>query len=364
MHKMTQPKLYNRGKKLWVRFSLNGEVIKRSLNIEDNKANRKLANTQIIPQMILKVSTGEFFENDIVKKVPFFEDFAKISFELHNQNRKISTQNRYKSNYNRHILPHFKEKKLDEIKPSMVSLWQNKLLEQGLKPKRVKDIRIVLSVIFEDAVNDEIIESNPVRKVARLPNQAPPEINPFSLDEIKVILKNAKDQFKNFFAVAFFTGMRTGEIIGLKWEDIDFKSNEIYIRRTINKGMVTTPKTIGSIRTVEILPILKKFLENQYKLTGNKKSFVFLNRNDNHFFDSNKIRDYSWKDTLAEANVEYRTIYNTRHTFASLMISKGEDVLWVSHMLGHTTPEMTLKKYARFIKNEKQKRATFLTGII
>ena len=69
MIKMTEPKLYPRGVKLWVRFSLNGEVIKRSLNIEDNKTNRKIATTQIIPQMILKVHSGEFFENTTVPTV-------------------------------------------------------------------------------------------------------------------------------------------------------------------------------------------------------------------------------------------------------------------------------------------------------
>jgi integrase len=69
----------------------------------------------------------------------------------------------------------------------------------------------------------------------------------------------------------------------------------------------------------------------------------------------------TWKRTLEVSGIEYRTLYNTRHSFASLMISKGEDVLWVSHMLGHASPEMTLKKYTRFIKNEKKQRAIFLT---
>ena len=70
------------------------------------------------------------------------------------------------------------------------------------------------------------------------------------------------------------------------------------------------------------------------------------------------------KRTLKEAGVDYRTIYNTRHTFASMMIANGEDILWVSHMLGHSHSEMTLRKYAKYIKNDKKKRATFLTNEI
>lgn len=118
MNKMTQPKIYTRGNTLWVRFSFNGEVIKKSLNLEDTKANRKLANTQIIPQMLLKVHSGEFFNSETVNKIPLFEEFAEVSFELHKSTRKESTLNRYKSNYNRHLLPHFKGKRLDKIKPS------------------------------------------------------------------------------------------------------------------------------------------------------------------------------------------------------------------------------------------------------
>ncbi|WP_188108610.1 tyrosine-type recombinase/integrase [Sulfurimonas lithotrophica] len=78
------------------------------------------------------------------------------------------------------------------------------------------------------------------------------------------------------------------------------------------------------------------------------------------FLYSNKVRDYSWKDRLKRANLEYRTIYNIRHSFASLMISKGEDILWVSHMLGHSSTEMTLRKYVKYIKNERKQRAVFL----
>ena len=189
--------------------------------------------------------------------------------------------------------------------------------------------------------------------------QAP--IVPFSTAEISKILEHSTGQFKNLFALAFFTGMRTGELIGLKWEDINFETMELTIQRTIGRGRISTPKTVSSIRTIEILEILQPYLRNQHKLTGKENTFVFLNENNTHYFDSNKIRDYTWRRTLKEAGVDYRTIYNTRHTFASMMIANGEDILWVSHMLGHSHSEMTLRKYAKYIKNDKKKRATFLT---
>jgi len=127
MLKMTQPKLYTRGVKLWVRFSLNGEVIKQSLNIEDNKANRKLATTQIIPQILLKVHSGEFFENTTV---PTIKEMINISLSMNKSTRKYLTHRSYELLLNRHVIPVFGKRKIDTIKASDLVEWQNNLLKR------------------------------------------------------------------------------------------------------------------------------------------------------------------------------------------------------------------------------------------
>jgi len=125
MVKMTQPKIFARGVKLWVRFSLNGENIRKPLNLEDSKANRKLATTQIIPQMLLKAHTGEFFENTTV---PTVKEMIERSLKIHQGSRKYLTQKHYESAYKNHIVPIFGNRKLDTIKPSELTIWQNNLL--------------------------------------------------------------------------------------------------------------------------------------------------------------------------------------------------------------------------------------------
>lgn len=234
------------------------------------------------------------------------------------------------------------------------------ITEKGLSPRRLRDIRAVLNRILEDAYYDEIIEKNPFNRVVRLPKKKTAEFFPFSTDEINSIRSHAQGQFRNMFALGFFTGMRTGEIIGLRWEDVNFKELTIKVERAIRQGIVSTPKTVGSIRTIEILDTLTHFLQAQYKLTVKQNSYVFLNQENTHFFDSDKIRGNYWKKTLERVNVEYRTFYQMRHIFASIMVSNGEDILWVSNMLGHTTPEMTLKKYTRYVPKKKTIRASFL----
>jgi len=354
MQKMTQPKLYPRGKKLWVRFTLNGEVIKRSLNIEDTKANRKLANTQIIPQMILKVHSGEFFKTtqEDKNKIPLIDDYVQKSLEMHKSSRKASTQKDCIGMYKNHIKPYFAKKRLNELKPSTIKIWQNTLLEKGLSPSYIKHIRCVLTLMYRDAQEDEIVDKNPFDLV-RVPKILPTQINPFSLEDIQTILSNATGWVKNFIALAFFTGARSGEMIGLRWEDIDFKKKEIYINRTIKMGEISSPKTVSSIRSIDMLDSLIPYLEDQYSLTGKRNTYVFLNENYEHLYDIKRVRDTHWKKVLKLSGLDYRPIYHTRHTFATIMIENNEDILWVSNMLGHVNSTMTLsnKERVTFLKD-------------
>jgi integrase len=339
---------------IWVRFSYQGKNYRKTLNLENTKANMRLAKNEIMPQMQVKLYSGELFE----KTVPTVDEYSKLSFEIHSATRKESTQADYRISYEKHIKPHLGNKRLDEIKPSDVSLWQNKVLE-SVSPRRLKNIRAVLSTIIQDALRDELIVRNPLPLV-KLPRAEKVEIHPFSIEDIFTILDKAKGQFKNFYALGFFSGMRSGEMIGLRWEDIDFFKNEIYVRRAIKMGVVSTPKTANSVRYIDIIDSLLPYLKEQYKLTAHKNSYVFLNDNDEHFYDIKRIRNTHWKKVLLACNLKYRPIYHTRHTFATIMLENGEDILWVSNMLGHTDSTMTLSRYAKYIKRDNKKRATFL----
>lgn len=308
-----------------------------------------------------RLNSGEFFKSNTNNKVPTVEEYAKVSLELHSKSRKASTTYDYATAIKLHILPKFGAKRLNAIKPSDIQLWQNKLLET-LKPSRVRTIRATFNTIFDDAIRDEIIDKNPISKI-RVPKLEKVEVKCFSLDEVKKIVATAKGEIKAFSAIGFFTGMRSGEIVGLKWSDINFDKREIYIQRAVRMGVVSTPKTKNSIRTIDILDNLMPYLQEQYELTGDKCSYVFLNENDTHYYDIKRIRDTKWKNLLKECNIPFRTIYQTRHTFATVMIENGEDILWVSNMLGHTDSSMTLQMYAKYRKRKDIKRASFLGEI-
>lgn len=83
---------------------------------------------------------------------------------------------------------------------------------------------------------------------------------------------------------------------------------------------------------------------------------MFLNKFDEPIYDIKRIRETSWKKTLKACEIDYRTIYQTRHSFATMMLENGEDILWLSNMLGHTDSSMTLSKYTHYIKKKERKK--------
>ena len=211
---------------------------------------------------------------------------------------------------------------------------------------------------FEEAVMRKIIVVNPVIGRKKPKFESSYKVNPFTISEVFNILDLADEPSKTLFALLFFTGMRTGEAIALKWEDIDLENMEIHISKTITRGFEQSAKTKSSIRTVEILDPLVPYLR-QHKSKHGLRTYLFVKRDGSRYDGSPNILKY-WKRILAKTDLEYRSVYQTRHTFASLMLNQGENLMWVSAMLGHTDSDITLKKYGRYMKKEKKKRASFL----
>lgn len=297
------------------------------------------------------------------KRPTLLKEYGILSIENNAYSRKPSTTQGYLNMFNKHILPYFKNYALTDLKPSDIKAWQSKLLKQGLSPKTVKNIRIVLSTILSDAKLDGLIETNPMDYVKAPRQQIRKEIKPFALQEVKTIIKNADGWFRNFLIVAFFTGMRPGELLALKWEDINFKSKKIHIRRAIRQGTIDTPKN-GRDRMIDMLPLVEKALREQYLKNGLEYSYIFPTKKGTPYTETGSIIKNRWKPLLKRCLIDYRILYQTRHTFASLMLKNGEDILWVSKMLGHADTSTTSRYYIKFVENKNEKRAQFLDNFM
>lgn len=340
---------------LWVNYTVNGKRFRKSLELENTKANYKRAENEILPMLKYKLMNGEL--NTHNKKIPIVDEYMNFSFELHSGNRSKSTIYGHIKNYDKYLKNEFGHKSLDKVKASEITLWQNKLQNEfKLSKSYILKIRGLLFTMFEDAIENEILKINPVKKAKGLKQTEDTkvkrlELTPFKPDEINKILSVATNQDKNLVATLFMTGLRIGECLGLSWDCVDFENRTLTVKRQIVNGQIKNIlKTSKSKRIIPIIEALIPFLENQKKITGEKNSFLFLTKKTNkHYHSAGKIREQIWIRTLKKANVEYRNLHQTRGTFISTLISNGEDINYVSKIAGHENVKITLERYSQYI---------------
>ncbi|MDD5400245.1 MAG: tyrosine-type recombinase/integrase [Sulfurimonas sp.] len=332
----------------------------------DNLKSSKMKYSNVNKNIII----GKFKSGDLdvelgineVKQVP---TVAILLDEVMNGKSKVlkhKTLLAYKVTCRNLIIPYFKDVLVTQIKPIDIKKFQDALVDKGLGKGSLNLTRVLLKEVFSLAILKELVILNPIKMVDmpkfRIANDKKKQ-KPCTLDEIDEILTNTQEAVKNFLGIAFFSGMRSGEILALKWEDIDFVTDTISINKTIAEGYINSPKTASSLRDIEMLPQAKKFLKAQRLLTGLKNDFVFVNKKGSYYGSNTHFYNHFQK-VLKNLNFEQRSLHNTRHTFASMMLNNGIDPLWVSHTLGHENLQITLNTYTHYMPKKEKMSIGFL----
>ncbi|MFP6272485.1 tyrosine-type recombinase/integrase [Helicobacter pylori] len=229
------------------------------------------------------------------------------------------------------------------------------------KKNTIHNLNANLKSFLEFCEAEGFMEKSPYFHITLKNAKEARAIEPFSLEEVKTILENAQSlRLKAFLMVAFFTGMRTGEQLALLWEDIDFKEKTITINKSLNElGQITSPRNKPSMREVDLLEPVEKILKELKESEPANKKFVFIDMP-----KRSSVFQRHFKKLLKALNLKDRKLYTTRHTFASLMLSQGEEAMWVSKTLGHKDLNTTYKTYSHYIPKQDKERAKFLKGIL
>lgn len=217
-----------------------------------------------------------------------------------------------------------------------------------LSPKTLNTRMGVVKVILDEAAERFGFES-PYKNIKPLKLKKS-HIEPFSLEEVRLICQKVRPDYQNYYLVRFYTGMRTGEIDGLKWSNINFENREILIRQTLINGETEYTKTDGSQREIPMLGPVYDALRQQYQATARISEYVFCNRTGLPL-DHNNVTKRVWYPLLRQLNLKKRRPYQTRHTTATLLLAVGENPEWVARILGHASTEMLFKVYSRYIPN-------------
>ena len=350
--KITIRERYN---KWYLDFTYNKKRFKRSTFLVSNDKNLNELKNKIIPELITAL-TGrkeiEYFKVNLT-----LDDFSNKFFNVYKLTVREHVSEKNIRHYNKYIKPYFGQQIITEIQPLQLEEWQNKLLSL-YKPNTVVKYRSILYSIFEKALSNDLIKYNPLsrikspltikKKFKKLDCINDEDINPFNKNELIKILKYAEGNLYYFIILMLYTGIRPGELISVLWKDIDYDKKRIAIDKTTVRGKIGDVKTQSSVRYLDIIPGLEIKLKELFMLSGNYSN-LFISRNNKPFY-SHDILGKRFRLLLNKIGVKERKIYNLRHTFASTMISKGENILWVSKMLGHKDVSITFKSICKVYK--------------
>jgi integrase len=253
-----------------------------------------------------------------------------------------------------YISPYFGAYKLKDISKHEVLVFRNFLLEKGLANGSANLIMTHLACILTRAHEEGKIPTYPMKKLGKLDNESQ-KVDPFSFEELRHFLTYLEASKPEFFDMVFIwsrCGFRMGEILALKWSDIDYLNAQLNINRTLlNDGSEGPPKTKNSKRTLPLRPAVVEAFKRQEKRSRMACDYIFPDPRLKGRYVMPVVYWRQFKNLLIFAGLRDRSPNQLRHTFATLHIAAGENITWVSKMLGHRNVSTTLERYNKYIPN-------------
>jgi integrase len=276
--------------------------------------------------------------------------------ELADSNSKtLRTKEVYRHQLDNVISPKWGLHRLKDVKPIAVENWLN---EMPVAPGTRYKTKGVMSILFQHAMRYEWAKTNPIRLVRQsaLPLQEEIVLEPV---EISALLAELRDPFRTLILVASVTGLRRGELFGLKWEDVDFNEAEIRVVRSIVDQVEGPPKTLASRRPLPLSSELAISLANWKKQTGfsGSQDWVFaspLALGKKPYWPDAVLKRHIFP-AAARAGIRKRIGWHSfRRTLATLLQSSGASVKTTQELMRHSSPVMTLGTYAKAVTADKR----------
>jgi len=350
----------------WVFVAHQGR--RTSRKVGDRKAAREAARKI---EARLTLGKGAFHEKAKLP-APRLKDYFKRFEQNYKGTLKPTSWECYEGALRIHILPELGKYRLDEITKSMMKKLVIKMVEEGRAKDSIRLYVAALRVLYNQAIDDKVVSESPTKGLGKFYRQAKrkhEDIDPLSEEESLLVLEKTLEWEKKhylLFLCALHTGMRSGELAGIQWTDVDWNGKFLEVRRAINRfGEVSSVKTKSGRRRVDLSDHLLETLsdyrrqqqEEAMKEGRNEiPEWVFANRFGS-FMSIKNVKTRNFKRVLKKAGLRSIRFHDLRHTFASQLLSRGANILYVSQQLGHADPSITLKIYAKWIPTEGQRKA-------
>lgn len=357
---------------LYFDFSYKGVRCREQTTLSDTPKNRKKMSA-VCDRITAAITLGsfnyaEFFPNST--KAKKFSDTAQTVAALNSNNPTVETfyhqwleemRPTWRHNYiesvqsifNTYVLPRYAKEVISNITKTDVLAFRAELAKANPESKKTKapatinKTLTVFRLMMNDAA-DRFQFNSPFNGVSLL-KVPKSDIQPFTLQEVQTIIDAVRPDYRHYFALRFFSGMRSGEINGLRWKNVDFAREQILVRETYANNRFDYTKNDGSQREIDFTAPIKNALLQQFESTG-QYEFVFCNNAGNPLNNQNVCKRI-WYPLLKHLGMPKRRMYQTRHTTATLWMAAGENPEWIAKQLGHTSTEMLFKVYSRYVPN-------------
>lgn len=299
-----------------------------------------------------------------------FEEYAMKRIDAPSVSRSETQQANRLGKLTLHILPFFKRYRLTDIMIEDVEAWQVTMHNKGLGTSTIKQCETILNEIMKFARGNLLIQSNPMDLISRtkyVPKNS--GISYYSKEEVRAILMGSSGMMQAFAYIAFTLGVRTGEVLGLRWEDIDFENGIITFRRTMSKQLKASREELERLQAngmrivigkskaeqkaarpalfteitgitkkhdgISVMPdVTKRVLETYFKHRPNDE-WLFTSRLGKPYTNSRSIVDYKFKPLLQRLGIEYKDLYASRHSYHTLLNAKDVPVEFLKEQARH-----------------------------
>jgi integrase len=295
------------------------------------------------------------------KKIPLFSEAAKDWLEHKKPNLRETTWEVCEGHVRNHFEA-FNDLKLNRITTATVEKYITDRQKKGMNIGTLRKVLVTLNQILRYSVRHRYIDHNPLNDAERPRATGNGEMQDslaiLTRDQAGLLLQRTEDQkHRMLFMLAIFTGARQGELLGLKWEDIDRQGGQVHFQRTFNNGRFFSPKTGKSNRKVTIGPVALTELK-KWKLACPKSelNFVFPNEAGGPI-DHHNLVNRNFKPALKNAGLPSIRFHDLTHTYASIRLDGGDSIAEVSEDLGHSRPTVTLNVYTHKLKRSNPEAA-------
>ncbi|MCH5186450.1 MAG: site-specific integrase, partial [Oscillospiraceae bacterium] len=331
-----------------------------------SEVNKKLT------KAINELNTGTFIDKSISPTVEMW--LHTWLWDYKKNNIKSTTFEQYETVLRVHAIPNIGKIKVSDLKPEHLQKVYNEMYENNISARTVKILNTVLHGALKQAVKNSLAFRN-VTEAVSLPRDKPKEMRVLTPQEQKKLMKILQDdRMGNMYLFALFTGLRRGEILALKWSDVDWEQKVIRVERSLSrvkdygnskkktKLVVEEPKTLKSKRIIPMFDYLTEILENQKKQQkiDKDKSYGMYEDNDIIFatelglmIDPGNFNRKFYK-LIKKADIPHANPHCMRHTFATRGLESGIDLKTMQELLGHSSITVTGDTYTHVLLDKKR----------